>query len=153
MDAKVAFLHAPLNDPDAHGSSSVVVVKPPHFLVKLGYVGREEMFVADKAFYGLRQSPRCWSVHRDRRLRAIESVEGYRLCQAGGEANLWRIVRPGSSECLESCTTEGLVLVYVAHIFAAARKNVLGRFLGMLTSEWETSSPEHLNSRRSSSCR
>ena len=62
----------------------------------------------------------------------MESVDGYRLCQAEGEANLWRIVRLGSFECFEDCPTEGLVLVYVDDIIAAARKSVLDSFLGML---------------------
>ena len=46
IDIKAAFLNAPLQ---AEDGDKVVVLKPPHLLVKLGYVKSDEYFLVEKA--------------------------------------------------------------------------------------------------------
>ena len=54
----------------------MVVLKP-----KTGHVGPKEYYLAQKAMYGLRQSP-CWGVYRDQVLRSLTSPQGHRFVQA-----------------------------------------------------------------------
>jgi len=49
------------------------VLKPPTLLVKLGHADASEAWIAEKAMYGLRQSPRSWSIYRDKDWRLRRS--------------------------------------------------------------------------------
>ena len=60
MDIKTAFLNAPLMSEEDGGEASVVILKPPNILVKLGYVQPNSYWKALMATYGLRQSPKTW---------------------------------------------------------------------------------------------
>ena len=72
-DIKVAFLKAPLKDDEDVDDDSMVVLKPPSLLVKLGYAKPGEHYQAVKAVYGLRQARRKWGRHRDKKLLAMKT--------------------------------------------------------------------------------
>ena len=59
-DIHTAFLNAPRRD-----DGRTIVVEVPSVFKELGIAQRDEMWVIDKAVYGLTTSPRDWSVHRD----------------------------------------------------------------------------------------
>lgn len=65
IDIKTAFLNAPLGQ---EGEEALVILRPPQILVRLGYVKAWELWLAIMAMYGLRQSPKAWSVYRDHEL-------------------------------------------------------------------------------------
>lgn len=54
MDIKTAFLNAPLMSEEDGGEASVVILKPPNILVKLGYVQPNSYWKALMVTYGLR---------------------------------------------------------------------------------------------------
>ena len=56
LDISVAFLNA-----DLPLEQKRVVVRPPAVMVKYGLVDPKELWVAEKAIYGLRVSPKAWS--------------------------------------------------------------------------------------------
>ena len=93
IDVKVAFLNAPLVDEFADGEDpAAVLLRPPPLLVRLGFARPGEHYRADKAIYGLRQSPKRWGDHRDRRLLTMKTESGYVFRPSEAEPNLWRIV-------------------------------------------------------------
>ena len=115
----MAFLNAPLVDADDDPElEAAAVLRPPPLLVKLGYARPGECYRADKAIYGLRQSPKRWGDHRNRRLFAMKTKSGYVFRPSVAEQNLWRILWIGTGEHLEEggvidSQLYGFLLVYV----------------------------------------
>ena len=76
VDIRVAFLNAPLTTTTKNGDpmeeNVVFALKPPSLLVKLGYAGGQEAWITKKAMYGLRQSPRSWSLYRGRTMAELK---------------------------------------------------------------------------------
>ena len=69
-------------------------MRPPAVLVRMGLIPRGELWIVNKAMYGLRQSPRCWSDYRDdemRRWRINYSKRWLKLEQMRSEPNLWLV--------------------------------------------------------------
>ena len=54
LDVKTAFLNAELDEEE----EGYVVIRPPHILVAQKFLNAEDVFLAKKAVYGLRRSPR-----------------------------------------------------------------------------------------------
>ena len=152
VDVKVAFLNAPLIDEeDPEEDGTMVVLKPPSLIVRLGYAGPGEYYRADKAIYGLRQSPKRWGDHRDRKLVAMRTPSGYVLRPSDAEPNLWRIIWVRSDEELsyeDELTSElyGLIVVYVDDMLMMSTEEILREVLQTIQKEWATSPPEWLGS-------
>ena len=149
IDVKVAFLNAPLVDSTLEEEETVVVLRPPPLLVKLGYALPAEHYRAIKAIYGLRQSPKRWGDHRDRRMRQMRTVSGYVMRQADSEPNLWKIlwIREDEDLGLEDELTSslyGLIIVYVDDLLILSVIAVVEEILAEIKREWETSQPEWL---------
>ena len=125
LDIKPALLNADLHEE-----------KEPENLVAM-------LWLIDKAMYGLRQSPRRWSDHRDAELAKLTwEVNGvyYKLEQCAAEQNLWRILEVGDgTEVLA-----GLVSIYVDDVLTATEKPVRERFEAVISERWETSKPDVL---------
>ena len=144
VDIRVAFLNAPLTTTMKDGSEDSKVtfaLKPPHLLVKLGYATLDEVWIAEKAMYGLRQSPRSWSLHRDEVLRALR-VPNLQLRQALSEPNLWVVED-------EAASMKGVVLVYVDDMLIAGEGDVPEMILKEVQRQWETSQPERVTEEKS----
>ena len=99
IDIKTAFLNAPLPVKEipegGEEPETVVLLKPPPLLVKLGYVKEGTWWMALRAMYGLRQSPKVWGDHRDRLLSSMEwrlQEKTMWLEQAAAEPNMWKVV-------------------------------------------------------------
>lgn len=138
VDIKVAFLNAPLvtttRDQGKVQEDVVFALKPPVLLVKLGYAQSSE---AEKAMYGLRQSPRSWSIYRDQVMMDLE-IEEINITQATSEPNLW-VLRSTEDE-----TLQGLILVYVDDMLITGRDEVVTRTLEKIQRVWQTSTPEEV---------
>ena len=81
---------------------------------KTGHVKHNEYYLAQKAMYGLRQSPRCWGLHRDGVLRKMTSEDKRYFVQSAAEPNLWAILRGEPlEEGNQEGQLEGFLLVYV----------------------------------------
>ena len=149
LDVKVAFLHAPLKDEEDSDDDSAVVLKPPSLLVKLGYAKPGEHYQAVKAVYGLRQAPRKWGRHRDKKLLQMKTPEGYVFRPSASEPNLWRILKvPEGTNALEIEEFEselyGFMVVYVDDIMVLSREEIVFAVQRELQREWDTSAPEWL---------
>ena len=91
-DVSTAFLNAPLVSD--HG----IAITPPGILGKMGLVRAGELWVLEKALYGLKESPRAWSLERDRIFKGVEiiMIEGRDfiwLEQCKTEPGAWRIMQ------------------------------------------------------------
>ncbi|CAJ1346735.1 unnamed protein product, partial [Effrenium voratum] len=136
-----SFLNADLHEEKE--PENLVAMRPPTIMVRLGYAEPGELWLIDKAMYGLRQSPRRWSDHRDAELAKLTwEVNGvyYKLEQCAAEQNLWRILELGNgTEVLA-----GLVSIYVDDVLTATEKPVRERFEAVISERWETSKPDVL---------
>ena len=138
IDIKAAFLNAPLQ---AEDGDKVVVLKPPHLLVKLGYVKSDEYFLVEKAMYGLRQSPRSWCVYRDQVISALKTKEGRVFVMSVGDPNLWVVYLDDQ--------VDGFILIYVDDFLIMMSLIGLQDVLDAITSKWEISTPEMINEKTS----
>ena len=138
-DVKVAFLNAPLVTSRRDGTSDaqVFALKPPALLLRLGFAREDEVWVAEKAMYGLRQSPRSWSLHRDKTLQEL-SIKGLKLRQTTAEQNLWAIED-------DSQQLVGMILIYVDDMLVGGRGDVADAVLQAVQGVWETSEPEKID--------
>ena len=71
LDIKTAFVNAMLPG-EGSDEEVLVILQPPRLLVKLEYVRPDEFWVAVRAIYGLRQSPKLWGSHRDSRMKLMK---------------------------------------------------------------------------------
>ena len=141
VDIKVAFLNAPLvtttRDQGMVQEDVMFVLKPPSLLIKLGYAQATEAWIAEKAMYGLRQSPRSWSIYRDRVMMDLE-IPNIVINQADSEPNLW-ILRSSLDD-----TLKGLILVYVDDMLITGSKEITTLVLEKIQKVWQTSIPEEV---------
>ena len=144
LDIRTAFLNAPL-DIEAEGQEpTMVVLKPPSLLLKTGHVGPKDYYLAQKAMYGLRQSPRCWGVYRDQVLRKLTSPQGHRFIQAEAEPNLWSIMLGDGEDEEREEKMVGFLLVYVDDLMVTSDGKTINQVIQVLQAQWETSTPEEV---------
>ena len=144
LDIRTAFLNAPL-DIEAEGQEpTMVVLKPPSLLLKTGHVGPKDYYLAQKAMYGLRQSPRCRGVYRDQVLRKLTSPQGHRFVQAEAEPNLWSIMLGDGEDEDREEKMVGFLLVYVDDLMVTSDEKTINQVIQVLQAQWETSTPEEV---------
>ena len=148
MDIKTAFLNAPLMSEEDGGEASVVILKPPNILVKLGYVQPNSYWKALMATYGLRQSPKTWGDYRDECFHHMAWTHGgeeYYFERMTSEPNLWKIMKKDGA-MLDS--QQGLMLVYVDDLLVLSREETLQKVIETVSNKWEVSTPEWLSPER-----
>eukprot|EP00434_Breviolum_minutum_P043255 symbB.v1.2.038547.t2/scaffold6043.1/size21519/1 len=151
IDIKTAFLNAPLPGGDGENEEDLettVILRPPPLLVKLGYVKAGDSWMALKAMYGLRQSPKVWGDHRDSILREIVwSQEGksYWLDQSLAEPNMWKIMKEEEGE---DPIQEGFMMIYVDDALILSVEGVVSALIERLGKIWELSKPDWLGDRK-----
>ena len=144
LDIRIAFLNAPL-DIEAEGQEpTMVVLKPPSLLLKTGHVGPKEYYLAQKAMYGLHQSPRCWGLYRDQVLRNMRSTQGHRFVQAEAEPNLWSIMKGEDEEKEKEGEAVGFLLVYIDDLMITGDEATIKVITEVLQAQWETSTLEEV---------
>ena len=81
LDARTAFLNAPMKLPEEEGKPPRrALIKPPALLEELQLVKKGAFYEAIMALYGYRQSPRLWNDFRDQEMERMEAeVEGKRV--------------------------------------------------------------------------
>ena len=146
-DVRTAFLNAPLIGATEEDTDPIVLISPPRALIRMGYAAGDETWLAVKAMYGLRQSPKAWGDHRDAVVAKMEWFEeGTRMFfqPLSTDPNVWKIMAEGI--CFED-EERGLMLVYVDDLMILGPTSTVRECLKRIAREWETSEPEWLNSR------
>ncbi|CAE7219174.1 RE1 [Symbiodinium natans] len=136
IDVTGAFLLTPM--PTEEGEK-VVVVTPPHVLVLLGVVNKQERWKLTRALYGLRQSPRLWAQYRDSVLKDfVVNMDGRKVVLKQGdiEPNLWSVHYAGENRVI------GAILIYVDDILICGDRRLVETLGERFKAEWEVSELE-----------
>ena len=143
-DVRVAFLNAPLMTTLKDGTEGnfVFALKPPSLLIRLKFAREDEVWVAERAMYGLRQAPRRWSIHRDEVLRGLR-VKGCTLRQVVSEANLWLLEK--DDEEYTDRRMKAMILVYVDDLLISGEKIYADLVVEEIRKIWQTSDPERIS--------
>ncbi|CAE7473693.1 RE1 [Symbiodinium sp. CCMP2592] len=124
------------------GTEERIIVKPPHFLVELGILSKEDRWWIRKALYGLPTSPRDWGRYRDgefEKMRIPYAGGEYHLVQLKSDDALW-VLRKYTKEGLGD--VEGILIVYVDDLALFAEPGLALQFIKVLRDLWKTSEPE-----------
>ena len=136
IDVRTAFLLAPRR------GKGLLAVKPPSVLIAANICDPNEVWLVDRALYGLQSSPKDWGIFRDDEMKgwSWKSSTGthFRLEQTR-ESNLWRI-----KELLENGheVTSGHVIVYVDDMLVSGRDETITAYLDHVKGIWECSPPD-----------
>eukprot|EP00435_Cladocopium_sp_Y103_P065207 s1247_g27.t1 len=161
LDVKTAFLRAPRDH-----SREVVVVQPPQIFVMAGVVNAGDLWLVDRALYGLTTSPKEWTQFRNEKVSKFTyEKEGIQYAvESTGDQDIWRIVR--SQRCVDGCgnpedlgdrsasTPEvtpavevaGYFVTYVDDVLAVGEEAALQGFCDRVAQEWEIGEPEWVTS-------
>ena len=138
LDVKTAFLNAELPDGD-----KPVYMRPPPLFVSFGLVQPDEIWVARKAIYGLRISPKAWGLKRDSEMRKVRFSDGrkkYRLIRSNVDASMWVIVEDNHNvRCDSLRTAYGYILTYVDDYLYTAGDGIVGQVERFVQNLWECS--------------
>ena len=131
LDVSTAFLNADL--PIGHKK---VLVRPPAIFVYYGLVPAGTLWVAEKAVYGLRVSPKAWADKRDddmSNVRVYVDNDTYRLQQSDADPSVWNV------RCETTDALCGYVLTYVDDFMLIGSDAVVQGLRQALSSLWTTS--------------
>ena len=140
-DIRVAFLNAPKRD-----ETKITAMEVPTVFRKLGLSGSDDVWIIQKAVYGLTSSPRDWCLYRDetlptmswRRLREGHEVEGHFVRTP--DDNGWRL------EEADQITGEklwtGLMTVYVDDLLVTAEDEAATAAISAIAKVWAISEVE-----------
>ena len=135
-DVSTAFLNAELSESDrARG----ILCRAPSLFVEAGVCEKGEVWVIEKALYGLRQSPRCWGITRDKFLKELccyDRGEAITLKQTMSDSCVWLI----QSDKLHL----GWLVTYVDDILAVSVGDTGKAVLKAVMKQWKCSDLEEL---------
>jgi len=160
-DVGAAFLYADLKLPYA------VIVQAPQVFVEAGICHEGVLWLVKKATYGLRESPRAWSDHRDMYLRYLQVVYKkmlYRLVQSKTDPAVWMLSKRPSSLLVKSKVgfawpkqvrvliyqfvgdeTAGLLITYVDDLLMMAETNLASHVIELVRDKWKCTAPSILS--------
>ena len=140
-DIRTAFLNAPRRD-----SKRLIAMEIPSVCRKLQLAGHQDLWLVDKALYGLTTSPRDWWLHRDEVLPAIswnrqrEGRDVLGCFKKTPDENTWRI------EEVDKISGEvhwtGMMPVYVDDLLFAAERGALDALTTAVEKVWAISKRE-----------
>ena len=140
-DIRVAFLNAPKRD-----TTKITAMEVPTIFKHLGLADAEDVWVIEKALYGLVSSPRDWGIHRDEVLptlrwhRDIGGVVFEGRFVHSKDENLWRLVEVNQETGAENWA--GLMSVYVDDILVAGEPKTVKLAMEAIQSKWTLSEVE-----------
>ena len=148
IDVVAAFLNAQLGE--AHEKpqpredqtkdrSRIVLMQPPRILERLGLIAVGELWLVERALYGMRESLRLWSDHRDETLHWVELQQGGRtlkLLPSFADENLWLIT---DTSLRDQGEVQGLVLIYVDDMLIMSNPEITNMVVEKIQKTWDVS--------------
>ena len=116
-------------------------IYPPR-VVKDSGVTEAEAWIVERPLYGLRESPRIWSLCRNERLRRARIKVGevtLVLRPTVAEPELWMVL------CEVTGTMHGLIVLYVDDIACFSTKEIIYAIREFITQEWPASPLEWIS--------
>ena len=131
LDVSTAFLNAFLPV-----GKERIVIRPPGIFIKFGLVPPGELWVAERAIYRLRCSPKAWGDLRDSELRKVTFEVDYYTChleQSEADRSVWLVKATGIDDVL------GYVLSYVDDFLFLGSDLVMDSLHSVISALWTTS--------------
>ena len=141
-DIKVAFLNAPKRD-----ATRITACEVPTVFKRLNLAGESDVWIVERALYGLPSSPRDWGIHRDQKIptlqwsRTVNGIQRRGHFKPSGDEHLWRMIEVESKSSKEHWV--GLMSVYVDDILIGAEAGARDAAMQSLAETWNISAVEH----------
>ena len=140
-DIRVAFLNAPKRN-----ANKLTAMEVPTVFKRLGLAAQDDIWLIEKALYGLVSSPRDWCVHRDevmptiswRRTRQGAVVVGHFIKTP--DENIWRMEEVEVENGVRHWS--GLLSVYVDDLLIAAEEGASSAAMQAIAKVWAISDVE-----------
>ena len=140
-DIRVAFLIAPKRN-----ANKLTAMEVPTVFKRLGLAAQDDIWLIEKALYGLVSSPRDWCVHRDevmptiswRRTRQGAVVVGHFIKTP--DENIWRMEEVEVENGVRHWS--GLLSVYVDDLLIAAEEGASSAAMQAIAKVWAISDVE-----------
>ena len=141
VDIRTAFLLAPRTR-----KTHLLVVQPPKLLSDCGLVPKDQVWVVEKALYGLDTSPADWRWFRDDTVKNFTwKCNGCDMkLSKTHEPNLWKVQSLSATPASEGNEWEtcGYCAFYVDDVICVGERGVVDSFLTRLEAEWPCSPRE-----------
>ena len=128
-DVSNAFLLAPIPE----GAKNRILLRPPRILEQMQITSEGELWLIERAVYGLRQSPKWWGDFRDNTLRT-SSWSGdkgpTRFVQSTVEGNVWKIMT-------ETGEVVGFAIIYVDDIMILSTQSEAEKAYDWIRLQWK----------------
>ncbi|CAE7332045.1 unnamed protein product [Symbiodinium sp. KB8] len=137
VDIGGAFMLTPLDD---DVKAVLFAVTPPAILVRLGLVQPTERWILTRAMYGLRQSPKLWSVFRDKTVKGLViELQGlrWRFKQGVAEPNLWYLFEEEATE--GNTQPKAVLLIYVDDLLICGPPELVRAIAEAIGNVWKIS--------------
>ena len=134
-DVSTAFLNA-----DYDTSQGVLILTLPHVVVAAGLMQKGEAWIVYKAIYGLRVSPKLWSLERNNKIQRMQlTVKGEQLKtqKMKSDENSWHIIN-------EEGKSKGIINTYVDDILVMSTEDITRAMMTELDNTWKCSEAEYL---------
>ena len=140
-DIRTAFLNAPRRE-----TNKLLAMEIPVVFRKLGLADSNQIWLIDKALYGLTSSPRDWGVHRDETVPKITWHRERFGCRVQGafkktpDENIWRIEEVNCET--GAIAWSGLMSIYVDDLLFVAEEGVVDAATTAIEKTWAISAVE-----------
>ena len=140
-DIRVAFLNAPKRN-----DKKITAMEVPYVFKRLGLAAADDVWLIEKALYGLVASPRDWCLYRDEifpTLRWHRHAEGDDFVGRfvhSGDDNMWRLLEVNTRTGEE--VWAGLMSVYVDDLLVSADQATIKAALETVANTWSISAVE-----------
>lgn len=140
-DIRTAFLNAPRRD-----KHRLIAMEIPSVFRRLQLAESQDIWLVDKALYGLTTSPRDWGLHRDEVLPTVkwhrhrEGRETFGSFKKTPDENVWRLEE--EDKITGEVHWTGLMSVYVDDLLLAAESGALDAAAAAIENVWAISTLE-----------
>ena len=118
----------------------LVYIKPPNLLVVFQLVASNVYWIARKAVYGLRQSPKQWGLHRDDEVKKMRFRVGKKVLkaiQSSIDVAVWILVEDIDEDFDHKRSTYGYMLTYVDDFLMVGPTNILNAIEEEISRIWK----------------
>ena len=139
--ACVAFLNAPKRD-----EKKITAMEVPTVFKKLGLAGPQDVWIIQKAVYGLASSPRDWCIYRDEVVPTISWRRSKNGCELEGrfvktpDDNMWRLEETEVNS--KEVHWAGLMSIYVDDLLVTAEDGASEAAIQSIAEVWAISEIE-----------
>ena len=141
VDIRTAFLLAPRTR-----KTHLLVVQPPKLLSDCGLIPKDQVWVVEKALYGLDTSPADWRWFRDETVKTFtwKCKDCDMKLSKTHEPNLWKVqsLSTTATDGGNAWKTCGFCAFYVDDVICVGDREVVDSFLTRLEAEWPCSPRE-----------